>query len=390
MSDEACGGEAAGKPQQPVESCDAPDADMTGSGGEAGSVLEDGGSGQTEVRGTQSEAKGRCAGSPEEDCAASMSCSAETTDRPQKSPESNTTGVASAEASTSAQPPTNCGEGDQLGAPSAANTKNGATTGDVVVAKTAVRAPEGTWRRLAKALRPQFRRGQLLGAVLVGTLGFALTVQMQHSGGPENYESLRPEEVRRLLHDQQNEKERLDQQARTLTERLDTLRSANQKAAEAQKHVKRQMEVLQVVQGRVPVEGEGVQITITDPDQKLRPQDLVTVIQELRGAQAEVMAINGVRLVTRSYVTPGIGGVKVDGQQLVSPYVITAIGHSGTLETAVTMEGGAKMQLEAGDASHIRVQVERRTQVVIQAVRGPDGSVVKNVAPVSTPAPSAS
>lgn len=248
--------------------------------------------------------------------------------------------------------------------------------------------PDGTWMRLLRALRPQFRRGQLLGALLVGTLGFALTVQIQHSQGPENLESLRPEEIRRLLHDQHNERDRLDQQVQMLEDRLDTLRSANQKAVEAQRHVQQQITELRIVQGLVPVHGEGVVITASDPSNNLTTQDLVQVIHELRGAQAEVIEINGVRLLTDSYVTVGNGGLQVDGVQLTSPYTIKAIGHSDTLNKAMLMEGGAQMQLMSKEG--VTAEVAAHQEVIIRGVRGVDGSVVQKEAPVSTPVPSAS
>lgn len=103
--------------------------------------------------------------------------------------------------------------------------------------------------------------------------------------------------------------------------------------------------------GTCAVKGPGVIVTIHDSP-KLVPSeankeyymvhdiDLRNVVNELYSAGAEVVSINGQRLVSNSSIRCAGPVVLVNSVEVAAPFVIKAIGKPDVLENALKMEGG--------------------------------------------------
>ncbi|SNS39222.1 Uncharacterized conserved protein YlxW, UPF0749 family [Micrococcales bacterium KH10] len=94
--------------------------------------------------------------------------------------------------------------------------------------------------------------------------------------------------------------------------------------------------------GSESVSGPGIVITLNDgnverdPDAaRVQDTDLQLVINELWDAGAEAIAINGHRLGPRSAIRGAGGAVLVDLTAVVSPFEISAIGSTNTLQVAL-------------------------------------------------------
>jgi uncharacterized protein YlxW (UPF0749 family) len=94
---------------------------------------------------------------------------------------------------------------------------------------------------------------------------------------------------------------------------------------------------LRVINGRVAVSGPGIEVVVSGPTSVLDLQDL---INELRNAGAEALALNGWRIVAWSAIGSDGQHVTVDGQPVQSPYRLQAIGDPHTLEVALLRTGG--------------------------------------------------
>ena len=57
-----------------------------------------------------------------------------------------------------------------------------------------------------------------------------------------------------------------------------------------------------VLNGSVPATGPGLRVTVQDPEGGVTAGVLLDAIQELRGAGAEAIEVDGVRVVVSSYV----------------------------------------------------------------------------------------
>jgi uncharacterized protein YlxW (UPF0749 family) len=94
---------------------------------------------------------------------------------------------------------------------------------------------------------------------------------------------------------------------------------------------------LRILNGQSEVTGPGIQISIVAP---LRAEDVMDLVNELRNAGAEAIAVNNQRIVSDSSFSNSGENVVIDGVEIKQPYVFTAIGSSDTLKTAIDRKGG--------------------------------------------------
>lgn len=100
--------------------------------------------------------------------------------------------------------------------------------------------------------------------------------------------------------------------------------------------------------GYTNVKGPGIIITLSDNEKRINYSDLLYLVNELRYAGAEAISINDERIVgTSDIVEISETFILVNTQRIVSPYVIKAIGDSKYLESAISIKGGIKDELEA-------------------------------------------
>lgn len=116
------------------------------------------------------------------------------------------------------------------------------------------------------------------------------------------------------------------------------------------------LRALRIANGEVAVAGPGVSVLVDGDANLVELQDLVN---ELRNASAEAIAVNGVRVVARSAIVPAENGrIAIDRQALSPPYTLEAIGDPDTLAGALERKGGLIALLEAGDAD-LKIEVKR-------------------------------
>jgi uncharacterized protein YlxW (UPF0749 family) len=129
---------------------------------------------------------------------------------------------------------------------------------------------------------------------------------------------------------------RLEEETATLESQLAELDNAQGRGAVLQSLVA-EVNHLRIANGLVEVSGPGVRVSIAGPISALDMQDL---INELRNAGSEALALNGHRLVAWSAISSDGESVTVDGQPLQAPYLLEAIGDAHTLEVALVRPGG--------------------------------------------------
>src|SRR5262249_34708224 len=125
---------------------------------------------------------------------------------------------------------------------------------------------------------------------------------------------------------------------------------------------RKESRALGILLGTLPAVGPGVIVTITDPARGLTGEDLLDVVEELRGAGAEAIQFGPVRVTTATSFE-GSGGITTGGRnELRSPYRVTAIGDPKTLDTALNIPGGVAATVRAA-GGRLTVQELRRVDV---------------------------
>ena len=229
-------------------------------------------------------------------------------------------------------------------------------------------APAGGWSKLGRAMRPQVTRSQLLAGLLCALLGFALAVQVSQTQ-EQQLSSLRQSDLVRLLDDVTQRANALETRVEGLQETRDELSSGSGQQRAALELAQRQSETQGILSGRLPAEGPGITLTITETDQRIPAHKLFNILEELRNAGVEVVEVNGIRLVTSSYFEETSRGMVVDGQKVSSPYQWKAIGDPSTLETALEIPGGAMASVRNEGADP---KITQEDLITISSTREPE------------------
>lgn len=150
------------------------------------------------------------------------------------------------------------------------------------------------------------------------------------------------------------------QRAEELTDRLMVVeKERNDLAKEIEKLQKKssdevlagEVERLKAFSGEVPLEGQGIKLVLDDSKLSVKvgenpnlyiihDDDILRVINELRAAGAEAIAINGERIVAMSEIRCAGPTVLVNNSRSAPPYIIVAIGNPNNLESALKLRGG--------------------------------------------------
>ena len=201
-------------------------------------------------------------------------------------------------------------------------------------------APTTALARLAAAARPGFGRGQLVAGLLCALLGFAFAVQVRATQ-QAGLDTLRQGDLLGILNDVSERSARLQAEARQLERTRDKLTSGSDGSRAALQQTRAQATALGILAGTLPAQGRGVTVRVTDPVGYVDSTTLVDVVQELRGAGAEAIECNDVRVVASTAFVDGTpGSVVVDGVLVTAPYTITAIGDPTTMAKALEIPGG--------------------------------------------------
>ncbi len=214
------------------------------------------------------------------------------------------------------------------------------------------------------------------GLVVVGLI-LGLMLSMQFRVAKEITANASMERMQRLQTEVQQATVERDQ----LRERLDELHDElDEIAATArQDRLRSQLELVRMHAGLLPVTGPGLEVTLNDSPAALQPgdnpnflilhdEDLLKVLNELRAAGAEALAINNERILPSSGIRCAGPTVVVNrNRRLTPPFVITAVGDPDTMLAALEMRGGV---LETLQFYNIQATAKKVDKVVVPAYTG--------------------
>ncbi|KUK65747.1 MAG: hypothetical protein XD84_0183 [Desulfotomaculum sp. 46_80] len=178
-------------------------------------------------------------------------------------------------------------------------------------------------------------------------------------------------EYRRL----ETEKSNLRKEIEDLNSKLAQVNKGQKEALSA---LKGELDNAKVAAGLVKITGPGIEITLDNPRTspeaeraptlfKLRDEDLLRVVNELRIAGAEALSINGQRIVATSEIRYAAPFINVNLTRIVPPYYILAIGDPEQLRAAMDISGGVVEYLRELGAT---VDIQTSEDLIIPAYNG--------------------
>jgi uncharacterized protein YlxW (UPF0749 family) len=149
----------------------------------------------------------------------------------------------------------------------------------------------------------------------------------------------------RILSDLDARQDRLRAEIATLEDSQRQLASGAEGREAALAEARRRADELGILAGTLPAQGPGLNIRFSAGTEPIRASVILDAVEELRGAGAEAMQIEGaggnpVRIVAASYFVDAGNGLTVDGRQLSGPYTLVVIGDPQTMQPALNIPGG--------------------------------------------------
>lgn len=177
-----------------------------------------------------------------------------------------------------------------------------------------------------------------------------------------------PESLARLIADLSDRNRQLRDEIFDLRIRLEGAQNAVAGGEGSMTEARRQLSQLQVFSARSRVTGPGIAVKI---DGAFDERALSDLVNEMRNAGAEAIAVNDARVGPRSWFGPGTPGtLVVDGRELRGPWTVSAIGASEVLHVAMTRTGGIVGQFEL-IYQRTRFMVSREASLDLPAVTAP-------------------
>jgi uncharacterized protein YlxW (UPF0749 family) len=167
-----------------------------------------------------------------------------------------------------------------------------------------------------------------------------------------------------------------DAEINDLRAKLNEYREASTKNQGVLALLNKQLTQDQMALGLTEVMGPGIVMTLDDSTRAsqagedkepylVHDYDLWPVVNELRSAGAEAIAINDQRVVGTTAIRCAGSVFNINNVPVASPFVIKAIGDPGALSGALNIPGGVVEQFRASD---FPVKVETRKDLTIKAV----------------------
>lgn len=216
------------------------------------------------------------------------------------------------------------------------------------------------------------RRNQLTIAAVAFVLGLLVIVQLRTQQSGAAFAGLSSQDLTVLVANLNARNDQLRREVANLERELATLTQNTERGEVSLDELRADLRRVRLYAGLEAATGQGVVILIRGPVDGTAIEDLVN---ELRNAGAEAIALQDVRLVPGVVVAGAAGALQVDGQDLGNPVTLVAIGAPDKLTGSLTRSGGIIAQL-AATQPEVTVEVTPVDAVAVPAT-------TKDLVPVS-------
>lgn len=200
-------------------------------------------------------------------------------------------------------------------------------------------------------MKKHIRKGKLTMTITIAIACFALTAVMFMQFKIVNQtditaiENMRETELRTELANWKAKYEETETKYQETKAKIEEYKQTKQSNEETEKVVDAELEQVNMTLGKTDVEGEGIEVILRETGNeeisKINADDLLVIVNALKLAGAEAISINEERIINMSdIVNINNTFIKVNGQRILAPYVIKAIGNQTYLESALLGNGG--------------------------------------------------
>jgi uncharacterized protein YlxW (UPF0749 family) len=190
-------------------------------------------------------------------------------------------------------------------------------------------------------------RDQLAISAVAAVLGLLVVIQLRTQQANPGLSALTAQELTVLVANLNTRNEQLRGEIQSLDRELAALAAAQARGQSSVEQIRRDLDRIRAWAGLEALTGPGVRIDVRGPIDGAAVEE---VLNELRNAGAEAIAVGGVRLASGTVVAGPQGAVSVENTALGDPFEIVAIGNPETLTGSLTRIGGVISLLAATHA----------------------------------------
>lgn len=204
------------------------------------------------------------------------------------------------------------------------------------------------------------KKGKITVTITIGIACLALSIVMfmqfklVNETDITSIENMREEELRTELANWKEQYDEANEQYEQKSATLEEYKEKEESDAETENLVNEELANVNLILGKTDVEGEGITITLRDSSNDdgdaltITIDNLNTIINELKMAGAEAISVNEERIINMSDIASinDKSLILINGQRVISPYVIKAIGDSTYLESTLVGKGGSIDELK--------------------------------------------
>ena len=156
---------------------------------------------------------------------------------------------------------------------------------------------------------------------------------------------MREAELRTELANWKSKYEEVEKKYEETSSKIDEYKQNKESNEDTEKLVDDELQQVNMQLGKVDVQGEGIEVTLRETDNeeisRITADDLILIVNALKVSGAEAISINDERIINMSdMVDINESFIKINGQRIVAPYIIKAIGNQSYLESSLISNGG--------------------------------------------------
>lgn len=226
-------------------------------------------------------------------------------------------------------------------------------------------------------MREKLKKGKITMIIIAGIVCFilALVMSMQFKIVNEtditSIESMRETELRTELANWKEKYEEANTKYEETISMINEYKETDKSNNETEEVINNELEQINMSLGKTDVQGSGIEVILTDTNNeeipKINADDLLVIVNALKLAGAEAISINDERIINMSDIVDVDTYIKVNGNRILSPYVIKAIGNQTYLESQLLGNGGYVDDLQKSGYS---VEIQKNDNVEILKYNG--------------------
>lgn len=206
-------------------------------------------------------------------------------------------------------------------------------------------------------MNKNIKKGKITMTITIGIACFVLVgvmfmqFKIVNQTDITSIENLRESELRTELANWKSKYEETDQKYQETMAKIEEYKTTKESNEETEKLIDTELEQANMSLGTTEVEGQGIEIILRETNQddfsKINASNLLEIVNALKLAGAEAISINDERIINMSdIVYINYTFIKVNGQRILAPYVIKAIGNQSYLEGGLVGSGGCIDELK--------------------------------------------